>query len=64
MRLVIVCVSFIVSALAVPNDGGRIISRQGENVPCPSGLYAYPQCCATDVLGAVALDCHPRESYY
>ncbi|CAE7013082.1 hypothetical protein CFE70_002315 [Pyrenophora teres f. teres 0-1] len=24
---------------------------------CPAGLYSNPQCCATDVLGAIGLDC-------
>ncbi|KAI0468731.1 hydrophobin-like protein [Xylaria cf. heliscus] len=26
-------------------------------VPCPSGLYSVPQCCATDVLGVADLNC-------
>ncbi|KAF2821456.1 hypothetical protein CC86DRAFT_302532 [Ophiobolus disseminans] len=24
---------------------------------CPTGLYSNPQCCATDVLGAIGLNC-------
>ena len=28
---------------------------------CPSGLYSNPQCCATDVLGAVGLNCAVRK---
>jgi hypothetical protein len=27
---------------------------------CPEGLYSNPQCCATDVLGAVGLNCAVR----
>ncbi|KAK4232711.1 fungal hydrophobin-domain-containing protein [Achaetomium macrosporum] len=30
-------------------------------VPCP-GLYGTPQCCATDLLGLVALDCESPPS--
>jgi hypothetical protein len=29
---------------------------------CPTGLYSNPQCCATDVLGAVGLNCAVRKS--
>lgn len=29
---------------------------------CPGGLYSTPQCCATDVLGLVDLDCAVRTS--
>ncbi|KAK1252583.1 hypothetical protein MKX08_003770 [Trichoderma sp. CBMAI-0020] len=25
---------------------------------CPDGLYSSPQCCATNILGVAALDCH------
>ncbi|KAL7928889.1 hypothetical protein V8C35DRAFT_284880 [Trichoderma chlorosporum] len=28
--------------------------------PCPSGLYSNPQCCSTDVLGILGLDCSTR----
>jgi hypothetical protein len=32
---------------------------------CPAGLYSNPQCCATDVLGAVGLNCAVRKySHY
>jgi hypothetical protein len=27
---------------------------------CPTGLYSNAQCCATDVLGAVGLNCAVR----
>ncbi|RYC65628.1 hypothetical protein CHU98_g595 [Xylaria longipes] len=30
----------------------------GSYVPCPSGLYSVPQCCATDVLGVADLNCN------
>lgn len=29
---------------------------------CPNGLYSNPQCCATDVLGAIGLNCGVRTS--
>ncbi|KAI0188408.1 hydrophobin-like protein [Astrocystis sublimbata] len=31
-------------------------------VPCPSGLYSVPQCCATDVLGVADLNCFSPSS--
>ena len=30
--------------------------------PCPGLLYSNPQCCATDVLGIVPLNCAARKS--
>lgn len=34
----------------------------GTTTLCPAGLYSNPQCCATDVLGAVGLNCAVRMS--
>ncbi|KAI1809424.1 hydrophobin-like protein [Poronia punctata] len=42
---------FVAAAVAVPGYAG------GSYVPCPSGLFANPQCCATDVLGLANLNC-------
>lgn len=25
--------------------------------PCPPGLYSYPLCCSTDILGLLCTDC-------
>lgn len=30
---------------------------------CPDGLYSQAQCCATDVLGAVGLNCAVRKYF-
>ncbi|KAM3526027.1 hypothetical protein MY4038_007016 [Beauveria bassiana] len=49
----VVFASLIASALAVPTE---LAPRTGSSF-CPLGLYSVPQCCATDVLGLVRLDC-------
>lgn len=44
-----------------PGTGG---GGSGTPTPidvCPDGLYSNPQCCATDVLGAVGLNCAVRK---
>ncbi|OAA52772.1 Hydrophobin 2 [Beauveria brongniartii RCEF 3172] len=48
----IVFVSLIANALAVPAE---LAPR--SYVACPPGLYSILQCCATDALGIVILDC-------
>ncbi|KJZ80060.1 hypothetical protein HIM_00774 [Hirsutella minnesotensis 3608] len=42
-------------ALAVPTNSNSNDGSWGRF--CPVGLYAVPQCCATDVLGLANLDC-------
>lgn len=32
-----------------------------EYAPCTSTLFSNPQCCSTDVLGAIGLDCANRK---
>ncbi|KFH43971.1 Trihydrophobin-like protein [Hapsidospora chrysogenum ATCC 11550] len=32
-------------------------SGGGSYQPCPAGLFSVPQCCATDVLGVIGLNC-------
>ncbi|KAM3541966.1 hypothetical protein ARSEF1564_005135 [Beauveria bassiana] len=49
----VVFASLIASALAVPTE---LAPRTGSYF-CPLGLYSVPQCCATDVLGIIGLDC-------
>ncbi|KAH6876093.1 fungal hydrophobin-domain-containing protein [Alternaria rosae] len=43
--------AFIASAAAAP------FTSTGGAALCPTGLYSNPQCCATDVLGVVGLNC-------
>jgi hypothetical protein len=52
--VVALCASFV-AALPSPN----VEERQVPYIPC-SGLYGSAQCCATDVLGVVNLDCGNR----
>ncbi|KAH7310660.1 fungal hydrophobin-domain-containing protein [Stachybotrys elegans] len=44
---------FVATAMAIP---ATLVERQSYN-PCPGTLYSQPQCCATDVLGVLSLDC-------
>ncbi|KAJ8133332.1 hypothetical protein O1611_g300 [Lasiodiplodia mahajangana] len=46
----------IVGALAVAVSANPTYPSNAY-VPCPSGLYSVPQCCATDVLGVADLNC-------
>ncbi|KAM3434799.1 hypothetical protein NHJ13734_005818 [Beauveria thailandica] len=42
---------------------GHPTPPSGGNKPCPPGLYGNPQCCATDLLGLVTLNCFtPKNS--
>jgi len=43
--------AFAATALAAPFTGPSL---------CPTGLFSNPQCCATDVLGVVGLNCAVR----
>ena len=36
-------------------------SGGGSYQPCPAGLFSVPQCCATDVLGVIGLNCDARK---
>ncbi|KAF5852008.1 hypothetical protein GGP41_000728 [Bipolaris sorokiniana] len=42
--------AFAIGATAAPLTGY-------PSAVCPPGLYSTPQCCATDILGAAALNC-------
>jgi hypothetical protein len=48
--------AFVASVAAVP------FVSTGNAALCPTGLYSNPQCCATDVLGLVGLNCAVRTS--
>lgn len=49
------------TTLALPASmSGTVEDRQAPYIPC-SGLYGTTQCCATDVLGLVDLDCGNRK---
>ncbi|PHH67928.1 hypothetical protein CDD82_988 [Ophiocordyceps australis] len=45
-------VAFLAGALAMPSQSGNYGGSK-----CNPGLYSNPQCCATDVLGLLDLDC-------
>lgn len=45
-------------ALAAP---ASVVVRGGDGV-CSGTLYSVPQCCSTDVLGILGLDCETRKS--
>ena len=50
---------FATAAIAVPT-GGHGGSGGGSTTtyqPCPNGLFSNAQCCATDVLGVIGLNC-------
>lgn len=57
MQFFSVAILAAVSALAAP--AAEVEERQVYD-PC-SGLYDSAQCCATDVLGLVNLDCGQRK---
>lgn len=53
------------SPTGTPTDTPACPGTPGTPAPvdvCPDGLYSNPQCCATDVLGAVGLNCAVRKS--
>ncbi|KAF1938521.1 hypothetical protein EJ02DRAFT_329406, partial [Clathrospora elynae] len=50
MRYSAAFLAFVATAAAAP------LSSAASSL-CPTGLYSNPQCCATDVLGAVGLNC-------
>ena len=43
------------------HDGGDGGDGGSDYAPCQSTLFSNPQCCATDVLGVIGLDCANRE---
>jgi hypothetical protein len=55
-KVVLITLVSAVSVLAGPLAG-----RQADTggPPCAQGLFSYPTCCATDVLGVASLDCVP-----
>lgn len=54
MKLAVIIASVSVSAMAMPAGTGP------GDFKCPSGLYSQKQCCSTQVLGLLALDCESR----
>lgn len=67
MKFSLAVLLFGATALAIPTgggsggDGGDGGSGTGYQ-PCTSTLFSDAQCCSTDVLGVVGLDCANRES--
>ncbi|KAK5998950.1 Hydrophobin-1 [Cladobotryum mycophilum] len=60
MKFFAVAALFVAAAIAQPTtiDEHWANTRSVPGKPCPDGLFSVPQCCATDVLGVLALDCH------
>lgn len=58
MKVFAVAIVFAAAALASPTGGG---DKPSTYKPCKSTLFSNPQCCATDVLGVVGLNCANRE---
>ncbi|KAK4202176.1 Cerato-ulmin hydrophobin family [Triangularia verruculosa] len=56
MKFTFAVVAAIYTGLVSALPAKEVESRQVPYVPC-SGLYGSAQCCATDVLGLVNLDC-------
>lgn len=56
MKSFFVATLLVAGVLAAPSSD---VKRQTS--PCPAGLEATPQCCATDVLGVADLDCANRK---
>ena len=50
----ILACAFAATILAAPSASPR---------PCPAGLYSNPQCCDTDLLGILDLNCRTRTSH-
>jgi hypothetical protein len=50
------------SAAAPAKPTASAAPAPGPSDVCPDGLFSQAQCCATDVLGAVGLNCAVRKS--
>lgn len=57
--------TFTATATVTGTNTGPAPTSTGYPVPgeyhCPAGLYSNLQCCATDVLGLLDLDCSTRK---
>ncbi|KAK6527259.1 beta ketoadipyl CoA thiolase, th1 [Arthrobotrys megalospora] len=60
MKFLALAPLLFVTGLASPVPQGG--NNPGGYKACPSGLYSNAQCCATDVLGVVGLDCENPSS--
>ncbi|KAM0254924.1 hypothetical protein ACHAQJ_006297 [Trichoderma viride] len=52
MKFFAIAALFAAAAVAQPLE-----ARTGSGSICPPGLFSNPQCCATQVLGIIGLDC-------
>ncbi|KAK1252467.1 hypothetical protein MKX08_003654 [Trichoderma sp. CBMAI-0020] len=46
-----------IALFATAAIAGPVEVRTGGGNICPDGLFSNPQCCATQVLGLIGLDC-------
>ncbi|TFB03628.1 Hydrophobin-1 [Trichoderma ghanense] len=60
MKFFAIAALFAAAALAQPLE-----DRSGGSGACPTGLFSNPQCCATQLLGIIGLDCKvPSQQVY
>ncbi|PQE06412.1 fungal hydrophobin protein [Rutstroemia sp. NJR-2017a WRK4] len=63
---VLTLATFLSAAIAMPTatngGGGGGGSAPAPSYKCPVGLFSVAQCCATDVLGVLDLDCQTPTS--
>ncbi|KAL6871375.1 hydrophobin [Trichoderma novae-zelandiae] len=52
MKFFAIAALFAAAAVAQPLE-----DRTSSGSVCPPGLFSNPQCCATQVLGIIGLDC-------
>ena len=66
MRYFAIVALFAAIVVALPTDDPKPPKPPGHGdggndyEPCPSSLFGNAQCCATDVLGVIGLDCGNR----
>ncbi|PTB70398.1 hypothetical protein BBK36DRAFT_16079 [Trichoderma citrinoviride] len=63
MKFFAIAALFAAAAVAQPLE--VLEDRSGSGSVCNPGLFSNPQCCATQVLGLIGLDCKvPSQSVY
>ncbi|KAH0497304.1 hypothetical protein TgHK011_004619 [Trichoderma gracile] len=56
---------FAIAALFAAAAVAQPIEDRSNAAVCPGGLFSNPQCCATQVLGLIGLDCKvPSQQVY
>ncbi|KAL6882389.1 hydrophobin [Trichoderma longibrachiatum] len=56
---------FAIAALFAAAAVAQPLEDRSGGTACPPGLFSNPQCCATQLLGIIGLDCKvPSQSVY